>query len=155
MEDRIIQLGRDLIPLGDVVWVEPGDPTKQREDFKSDKPYRSRVILISKNETHLCELLPEDFINRDNFRFLVVEQIAINPAISFRVETYVPSGLQTAKEFKTRLKWRDTDGEWQSKLLQSDPEIVAATVLRTANRRPKTTRPMSRKRLAIVTNAHS
>jgi hypothetical protein len=155
MENLIIQTGRHHIPLPHIVCVESWDPGKQRADFKTDRPYRSRIILRTRNETHLCEELPEDFVTRYGFRYLVTEQIAINPAIKFRVETYVPNGLQTTKDFKTRLRWRDMDGEWQSRLLETPAEVVAANVLLVEPKRRTRSRMLSRKRVEQVQNARS
>jgi hypothetical protein len=54
-----------------------------------------------------------------------------DPAVRFRVETFEPSeGFQPRKPYQSRLKWRDQDGNEQSKLLLTKPETVIAVVLR-------------------------
>jgi hypothetical protein len=51
--------------------------------------------------------------------------------VRFRVETFEPSeGFQPPKPYQSRLKWRDQDGNEQSKLLLTKPETVIAVVLR-------------------------
>jgi hypothetical protein len=62
---------------------------------------------------------------------LQMDRVATNPAIHFRVETFVPAdGFAPAKAFATRLLWRDLDGNDQSKLLLSEPETVLAVAVR-------------------------
>ena len=59
------------------------------------------------------------------------DNVATNPAVRFRVETFEPSeGFQPRKPYQSRLKWRDQDGNEQSKLLLTKPETVIAVVLR-------------------------
>ena len=62
---------------------------------------------------------------------LAEDNIAANPAIPFRVESFEPSeSFNPTKPYQTRLKWRDQDDNEQSKLLLSKPETVIAVVLR-------------------------
>ena len=64
-------------------------------------------------------------------RRLPDDNVATNPAVRFRVETFEPSeGFQPRKPYQSRLKWRDQDGNEQSKLLLTKPETVIAVVLR-------------------------
>jgi hypothetical protein len=52
-------------------------------------------------------------------------------AVRFLVETFEPSeDFQPRKPYQSRLKWRDQDGNEQSKLLLTKPETVIAMVLR-------------------------
>jgi hypothetical protein len=51
--------------------------------------------------------------------------------VRFLVETFEPAeGFQPRKPYQSRLKWRDQDGNEQSKLLLTKPETVIAVVLR-------------------------
>jgi hypothetical protein len=79
----------------------------------------------------LTEQSPRDFAQAHGFRVLDGDQIATNPAVAFRVETFEPAdGFTPSKAFATRLLWRDRDGNDQSKLLLAMPETVLAVVLR-------------------------
>ena len=66
----------------------------------------------------LTEDTVEAFTEANNFRRLPDDNVATNPAVRFRVETFEPSeGFQPRKPYQSRLKWRDQDGNEQSKLL--------------------------------------
>jgi hypothetical protein len=67
----------------------------------------------------------------NHFRLLPDEQVAAHPTVSFHVETFAPAeGFQPTKPYTTRLRWRDRDGNDQSKLLLTTPETVLAAVVR-------------------------
>ena len=154
---NILTLGRRLIPTEQIVWVEAFDPESQ-PDFKSDKPFRSRVVLLNR-DTHLSEDAPETLATRLAFRFLAEDQTAFNPNIVYQVETFAPTdSFKPEKPFKTRLKWRDANGEEQSKLLLTPAEVVIATVVRQGpnlSRKTRSVRPMSRRRVEKMQNARS
>ena len=79
----------------------------------------------------LTEDTVEAFTEANKFRRLPDDNVATNPAVRFRVETFEPSeGFQPRKPYQSRLKWRDQDGNEQSKLLLTKPETVIAVVLR-------------------------
>jgi hypothetical protein len=64
----------------------------------------------------------EAFAEANKFRRLPDDNVATNPAVRFRVETFEPSeGFQPRKPYQSRLKWRDQDGNEQSKLLLTKP----------------------------------
>jgi hypothetical protein len=57
--------------------------------------------------------------------------LAANPAIHFGVESFEPAeGFTPSKPYRSRLLWRDFDGDMQSKLLLSAPETVLAIVVK-------------------------
>jgi hypothetical protein len=59
------------------------------------------------------------------------DHIAVNPSVAFSVESFSPTdNSKPEKPYATRLKWRDLDGNEQSKLLLTQPETVIAVVLR-------------------------
>jgi hypothetical protein len=90
----------------------------------------ARVVLIDRYNV-LTEDTVEAFAEANKFRRLPDENVATNPAVRFRVETFEPSeGFQPRKPYQSRLKWRDQDGNEQSKLLLTKPETVIAVVLR-------------------------
>ena len=126
---NVLTIGRRLIPLEQIVLVEPFDPASN-PDFKSDKPFKARIVLINR-EAVLTENTPESFAEAQGFRLLVEDQIVVNPGVAFRVETFVPTeSFKPERPFATRLKWLAPDGGEQSKLLLSPPETVIGTVLR-------------------------
>jgi len=51
--------------------------------------------------------------------------------IHFSVEAFTPvEGFNPAKPYRSRLLWRDQDGQTQSKLLLAEPEAVLAMAVR-------------------------
>ena len=62
---------------------------------------------------------------------LTIDRVATNPAIHFRVVSFLPAeGFKPSKAYATRLLWRDLDGNDQSKLPLSEPEMVLAIAVR-------------------------
>jgi hypothetical protein len=87
-------------------------------------------VLIDRYNV-LTEDTVEAFAEANKFRRLPDDNVATNPAVRFRVETFEPSeGFQPRKPYQSRLKWRDKDDNEQSKLLLTKPETVIAVVLR-------------------------
>jgi hypothetical protein len=92
--------------------------------------FKARVILLNR-DTVLAETSPPEFAETHGFRVLADDNVATNPALTFRVETFEPTEtFKPAKPYLTRLKWRDPDGNEQSKLLLTKPETVIAIALR-------------------------
>jgi hypothetical protein len=128
MQD-VVTIGRRLIPLEQIAFAEPFDPASN-PDFKSDKPFKARLVLLNR-DTVLAEITAQEFADAHGFRLLAEDQIAVNPAISFRVETFTPTEtFKPEKAYVTRLKWRDPEGNEHSKLLLTAPETVIAVALR-------------------------
>lgn len=120
-----ITIGKRLIPLEHIALVEPFDASAH-PGMKTDKAFKARVVLVDRQSV-LTEETVEAFASAHGFRMLASEGVAINPAIRFGVENFVPAeGFEPTKPFKTRLSWRDLDGNTQSKLLLSAPESVLA-----------------------------
>lgn len=140
MQD-VITIGRRLIPLEQIAFVEPFDPASNPE-FKSDKPFKARVVLLNR-DTVLAEVTVEEFAAAHGLRMLAQDQIAVNPAVAFRVETFAPTEtFKPEKPYETRLKWRDPEGNEHSKLLLTPPEAVIAVALRGETQaRPGAERP--------------
>jgi hypothetical protein len=128
---NIIAIGRKRFPIEDIALVEPFEPpAEQSPRFTSDKDFKARVVLIDRYNV-LTEDTVEAFAEANKFRRLPDDNVATNPAVRFRVETFEPSeGFQPRKPYQSRLKWRDQDGNEQSKLLLTKPETVIAVVLR-------------------------
>jgi hypothetical protein len=127
--ENVITLGRKLVPIEHIALVEPFDPAANPE-FKPERPFKSRVVFLDR-ETTLTEMTSQEFAETHGFRMLADDDVATNPGIMFRVETFEPTEeFKPAKPYQTRLKWRDPDGNEQSKLLITKPEIVIAVALR-------------------------
>jgi hypothetical protein len=108
---------------------------------------QTRVVLIDRYSV-LTEETVEVFAETNKFRRLPDDNVATNPAVRFLVETFEPSeGFQPRKPYQSRLKWRDQDGNDQSKLLLTKPETVIAVVLR-GKAPPAPERPRDRRRIA-------
>jgi hypothetical protein len=126
---NIVTIGRRLIPIEHIAFVEPFDPTANPQ-FKTEKDYKARVVLLNRDNV-LTEDTPQAFAQAHGFRMLIEDAVATNPAITFQVETFAPSeGFNPAKPYSTRVLWRDWDGNEQSKLLLTKPETVIAIALR-------------------------
>lgn len=126
---NVITLGKKHVPIEQIVFVEPFDPTANPE-FKPQKDFKSRIILLNR-ERVLTEQTPEAFAEAHGFRLLADDNVAANPAIVFSVESFTPTEtFKPAKPYQTRLKWRDQKGAEQSKLLLTAPEAVIAQVVR-------------------------
>jgi hypothetical protein len=63
--------------------------------------------------------------------------IATNPTIHFSVEAFEPAEeFKPSKPFRSRLLWRDQNGQMHSKLLLSAPENVLAVAVRGESKAP-------------------
>jgi hypothetical protein len=143
MQD-VITIGKRLIPAEQIAFAEPFDPASNPE-FKPEKEYKARVVLLNR-DTVLAEILPQDFAGTHGFRVLEEDNIAVNPRIAFRVETFAPSeGFTPTKPYATRLKWRDGEGNEHSRLLLTKPEAVIAVALRGETEAAGTTKSPARR----------
>lgn len=128
---NFIIVGKRLIPREHIAFVEPYDPAANPQ-FQTTRSFLGRVVMINRDSI-LVEEAPQTFADANGFRLLTADKIAANPAIHFRVETFVPAeGFTPSKAFATRLLWRDLDGNDQSKLLLSEPETVLSVVVQGA-----------------------
>jgi hypothetical protein len=107
--------------------VELFDPASA-PSIKTTREFKARLVLVSR-DTLLAEESAEAFAAEHGFRMLMADQVALNPAVHFRVERFAPAAdFKPSKPFVTRLLWRDLDGNDQSRLLLSEPEAVLAIV---------------------------
>jgi hypothetical protein len=120
---QVVTLGKKLIPLEQIAFIEAFDPASNPE-FKTEREFKGRVVLLNR-DTALTEMTPAAFAEEHNLRLLADDNVAVGQAIAFRVETFTPTeAFRPSKAFLTRLKWRDQDGNEQSKLLLTAPETV-------------------------------
>ena len=121
---NFITVERRLIPREHIAFVEPFDPNANPK-FQTRRDFQGRVVMVNRSDSILIQETPQAFAEANGFRMLPMDRVATNPAVHFRVETFVPAdGFTPAKAYATRLLWRDLDGNDQSKLLLSEPEAV-------------------------------
>jgi hypothetical protein len=155
---RVITIGKRLVPADQIAFVDPFDPASNPE-FKSDKAFKGRVVLLNR-DTVLAETTPQEFAEAHGLRLLTDDNIAVNQAVAFQVETFTRTeSFNPDKAYLTRLKWRDLDGNVHSKLLVTQPETVITELMRReaelavsptgSPRRPPRTRRGSRKIEAV------
>jgi hypothetical protein len=126
---QIITIGKRLVPANQIAVVEPFDPASNPE-FKPEKTYLSRIVLLNR-DTILTENSPQKFSEANGFHMLGNENIAVNPTMAFGVETFTPTeNFKPQKPYQSRIKWRDPDGNEQSKLLIMEPEAVVLELSR-------------------------
>jgi hypothetical protein len=136
-----VTVGKRLIPLEHIALIEPFDAAAQAK-LEIDRPFQARIVLIDR-ESVLTEEALAAFAGKHGFRVLSEEGIATNPAIRFSVEAFEPAeGFKPTKPYRSRLLWRDRDGQAQSKLLLAGPETVLAVVVR-GGTEPSATGPSS------------
>lgn len=124
-----ITLGKKLIPLEHIALIEPFDPSAYPR-MKTERDFKARVVFIDRNSV-LIEQTPAAFAEAHGLRMLAKEGVATNPAVHFSVETFeAPDDFKPTKPFRSRLLWRDHDGNTQSKLLVSAPERVLAVAVK-------------------------
>lgn len=131
---NIITIGRRLVPAEQIAFVEPFDPASNPQ-FKPEKEFKARLVLLNR-DTILLEISPQDFSEAHGFHLLAEDTIAVNPSIAFRVETFTPTEkFKPEKGYRARIKWRDLDGNEQSKLLVMEPETVVLELTRRGAKR--------------------
>lgn len=120
---EILKIGRRLVPLKQIAYVETFDPESNPE-FKPEKPFKARVVMRDFDNV-LTELDPDEFVRSHGFSWLSGDRLALNASATFGVEIFTPSEKFTPdRPFTTRLKWRDGEGTARSKLLLTAPDDV-------------------------------
>lgn len=121
-----LTIGRRLVPLDHIALVEPFDPATSR--IQTERPFKARVVMLDR-ESVLTEDAPTAFVACHQFRLVSEDEVATNPSVRFQVEHFMAAeGFQPTKPYKSRLIWRDQDGNTQSKLLLAPAEAVLAAV---------------------------
>ncbi len=121
----ILTIGKRLISLDQIAYVEAFDPAANPE-FKPEKDFKARLVLLNRDVV-LTENAPKEFSEANGFHLLAEDNVAVNPSLAFRVETFAPTeSFKPGKAYRTRIKWRDANGNEQSKLLVMEPETVVA-----------------------------
>src|ERR1700677_4287013 len=109
---QVITLGKKLIPLEQIAFIEAFDPASNPE-FKPERDFKGRVVLLNR-DTVLTEMTPAAFADDHKLRMLADDNVAVGQGVAFRVETFTPTEtFKPSKAYLTRLKWRDQDGNEQ------------------------------------------
>ncbi|MHB0790073.1 hypothetical protein [Bradyrhizobium sp. 5.13L] len=141
---KVITVGKKLVAIQQVAFVEPFDPAANPE-FKPEKDYKGRIVMLNRDIV-LTEQTPEMFAVEHGLHLFANDSVAVDRAIAFRVETFEPTErFNPAKPYKTRLKWRDLAGGEQSKLLLTTPETVIAELLGVKEELAKATKQPARR----------
>jgi hypothetical protein len=102
---NIITIGKRLISLDQIAYVEPFDPTANPE-FKPEKDFKARLVLLNRDVV-LTETAPKEFSEANGFHLLAEDNVAVNPSLAFKVETFAPTeSFKPGKAYRTRIKWR-------------------------------------------------
>ncbi|MFT3941559.1 hypothetical protein [Rhodopseudomonas sp.] len=118
-----LTIGKRLIPLNQLAFVEPYVPTEP-SPIQTSRQFQGRAVMVNRDSV-LIEDSVTDFAAANRFLLVAEDQTAINPAIRFGVEMFTPAdGFNPSKPYRSRLRWRDLDGNDQSKLLVAGPEAV-------------------------------
>src|ERR1700691_6639756 len=141
---QVITFGKRLVPAEQVACIEAFDPASNPE-CKPDRDFKGRVVLLNR-DTVLTEMTPATFAAEHNLRLLAEDNIALGQAIAFRVETFTPTEtFKPSKAYLTRIKWRDQDGNEQSKLLMTQPETVVTELSGRRKEVPAPSKPAVRR----------
>ena len=125
---NVIRISKHLIPIEQIALFEPFVPPTN--PLRSERDFKARVVLLDRNSV-LSEETPEQLAADHGFRFIAADRSAANPAISFRIETFVPAeNFTPTKNYTSRLAWTDNEGNTQSKLMLTPPEELLAAVVR-------------------------
>jgi hypothetical protein len=139
-----VTIGRRLVPLEHIALIEPFDAAAQMR-MQSDRSFLTRVVMIDR-ESVLTEEPLATFAEKHRFRVLGDDGIATNPTIRFSVEAFEPAEeFKPTKPFRSRLLWRDQNGQMHSKLLLSAPENVLAVAVRGESKAPSSDTLQERK----------
>jgi hypothetical protein len=125
---KVITIGKRLVPVEQIAFVEPFDPSSNPE-FKPEKEYKGRLVLLNRDIV-LTEQTPQEFAAEHDLHLFAEDSVAVNRTIRFKIEIFEPTeNFKPTKPYQTRLKWSDLAGGEQSKLLLTAPETVIAEIL--------------------------
>ena len=124
---NVVVVGKRFVPTAQVALIEAFDP-EANPKFQPTQDYRSRVVLVNRDSVLALDPI-EAIATEHGFRMIAEDRVATNPALFFAVERFVAAeGFEPTKPYLSRLRWRDPDGNDQSKLLLSSPETVLAAI---------------------------
>ncbi|MDI2077763.1 hypothetical protein, partial [Bradyrhizobium sp. Mp27] len=86
---KVITIGKKLVPVEQVAFVEPFDPSVSPE-FKPEKDYKGGIVMLNRDIV-LTEQTPQEFAAEHELHLFTEDSVAVNRAIVFRVETFEPT----------------------------------------------------------------
>ena len=126
---KILRLGKRLVPRDEIALVERYE-SKEPPVLQTSRNFQARVVLIDRSN-FLVEEAAEQFAEQNGFCLLEADHTALNPQKRFAVETFTPDADFTPRRpYVCRVRWRDDDGNDQSKLLLTAPEEVLTVIAR-------------------------
>jgi hypothetical protein len=106
---KVITIGKRHFAAEQVAFIEPFDPAANPE-FRPEKNFKGRVVLLDRDIV-LTEQTPQDFATARELHLFTEDNVAVNRAIQFKIETFEPTqDFKPTKPYQTRLKWRDPKG---------------------------------------------
>ena len=76
----ILTIGKRLISLDQIAYVEPFDPAANPE-FKPDKNFKARLVLLNRDVV-LTESSPKEFSDANGFHLLEEDNVAVSPSLA-------------------------------------------------------------------------
>ncbi|WP_156944901.1 hypothetical protein [Bradyrhizobium sp. Ec3.3] len=86
---KVVTIGKRLVPVEQVAFVEPFDPSANPE-FKPEKDFKARLVLLNRDVV-LTEQTPQEFATEHELHLFAEDSVAVNREIAFRVETFEPT----------------------------------------------------------------
>lgn len=121
-----LTIGKRIVPLNQIALMEAFDRTANAR-LQSDRPYKARLVLIDRTSI-LAETEHTALATEHGFRVIAEDNVAVNPAIRYSVETFEPTNdFNPEKPYRSRLLWRDGKTT-HSKLLVAEPHAALALV---------------------------
>ena len=150
MSDKVVRFPKSDIPVEQIVlfepFVAPTDPP-----LRTNREFKTRVVLLDRTSI-LAEETPEQLAQDNSFRLVSGDQVALNPEINFRLESFAPTeGFQPSRPFLSRLIWKDNKGVSQSKLMLSEPEELVSVIVQGAPAHKRMRRTQRARRASRLT----
>jgi hypothetical protein len=128
MEQTVI-VGKRHVPVEQIALIEPFNPETQLP-LPTERTFHARIVFVDRDSVLTEEPLAQ-FVEKYGFRLIEGDGIATNPGVHFSVESFVPAkGFTPTRDYRSRLLWRDLNGERQSRLLLSEPEKLLSVAVR-------------------------
>jgi hypothetical protein len=108
-----------LIAAEQIAFVEPFDPAAN-PDFKPEKDFKARIVLLNRDAV-LTEDNPAAFAEAHALHLFKEDDVAVNRAIAYKIESFEPSGnFKPNEAFQGPVKWTYASFADQSKVLVTD-----------------------------------
>src|ERR1700761_51910 len=85
---NIVTIGKRLIPLEQIAFVEPFEPSAN-PDFRPERDFRSRIVLINR-DILLTEQPIESSAYEHGLKLLPEDNVAVSSTILYSIEKFEP-----------------------------------------------------------------